>query len=224
MARTGIEKPHSDPSGRRPFTAVILNGGSASRYGGADKQALLIGVMPIGRALASSLRNEAEELLVIGRPHAMYDDLADGQYEDSQKGRGPLEGLYGAMRRASHARILLCAADMPFVSLSLIRRLFDIATRGGAEIVLCEFNGVYQPFSAFYRRDLMSDIAVHLALNPTSSLWSFIRRRRYELLRSDEVSMVCDGDFAFQNINDPASYERAVDAALHHGFLHEARI
>lgn len=214
----------SSTGGRAPFTAAILNGGNARRYGGADKQSLSIGGVPIGRMLASVLRAEADELLIVGRPHAMYEDLADGQYDDSLREQGPIEGLLGAMRRASHEWILLCAADMPFVSPPLIRRLFDIASRGSAEVALCEFKGKYQPFSAFYRRDLGPDLAARRVAEPDSSLWGFIRSRRIELLSSDEVSAICDGEFAFLNINDPDSYERARRAAMKHGFSRDAQI
>ncbi len=210
--------------GQRPFSAAILNGGMASRYGGADKQSLPIGSVAIGTILASTLREEAKELFIIGRPHSMYDGIADGQYVDALKGRGPLEGLHIAMRYASYPWILLCAADMPFVSPFLIRRLFEIAVHGESEIVLSEFNGVYQPFSAFYRRDLMDVLAARIESQSSLSLWKFLQTRRFEVLPSTELATICDAEFVFQNINDPTSYAEAREAARRRGFTSEARV
>lgn len=220
---TGNE-PGQIRGARRPFTAAILNGGRASRYGGADKQSLRIGDTAIGTLLASTLREEAEELLVVGRPHPMYDVLADGQFEDTLKGRGPLEGLLIAARQATHPWILLCAADMPFVSPLLIRRLFELTAMGDHEIVLCEFNGVYEPFSAFYRRDLAEALAAHIDSQSCLSLWNFIRTRRFVTLPSVELAAVCDAELVFQNINDPASYAQALEMARRRGFPSKARV
>ncbi len=209
---------------RHHFTAAILNGGKAMRYGGADKQSLRFGNTTIGMLLAFTLREEAEELLIVGRPHPMYDAFADGQHEDIVKGRGPLEGLYLAMRHASQPWILLCAVDMPFVSPLLIRRLFEVATFGNHEVVLSEFNGVHEPFSAFYRRDLVDALAVYLESQSSLSLWNFIQTRRFAVLPSSEVTALCDAELVFQNINDPNSYAHALEAAKKRGFPFKARI
>ncbi len=202
----------------QPFTAVILNGGKASRYSGVDKQLLLIGTTSMGRILASLLKNKSEELFIVGRPNSMYDDLADGQYEDTQRGRGPLEGLHVAMQHASNRWIFLCAADMPFVSIPLIERLFDIASEERSEIVLSEFDMVVQPFNAFYRRDLVDSLGDYLETQSNLSLWNFIKTRRFTVIPSEDVAAVCDAALVFQNVNDPASYEKALKMSERRGF------
>jgi len=108
---------------RLPFSAAILNGGHARRFGGIDKQEVEIDGIPIGLMLASQLSKIAQELLIVGKPQKSYESLGASQFEDDIKEGGPACGLLTALIHASFDWLCLCAVDMPFVSLELIRYL-----------------------------------------------------------------------------------------------------
>jgi len=82
----------------------------------------------------------------VGKPHKLYEDLGASQFEDDIKEGGPVCGLFSALVNASLEWVCLCAADMPFVSLALIRYLYVQSMSKEVDIVLCKTDDTLQPF------------------------------------------------------------------------------
>jgi molybdopterin-guanine dinucleotide biosynthesis protein A len=103
------------------FDAIVLAGGRASRLGGADKPALLVG----GRTLLASVVTAAisagaQRIIVVGpaRP-----ELADRItfVREEPPGSGPVPALRCGLAQVSAASVLLLAADLPFLRARHIR-------------------------------------------------------------------------------------------------------
>jgi molybdopterin-guanine dinucleotide biosynthesis protein A len=202
-----------------PITAAILNGGKARRFGGIDKQTLEIDGIALGVKIAQALRSVVQELLIIGKPHAMYQTSADGQFLDDARGRGPLSGLVCALIHAKFDWVLLCASDMPFVSQQLIRYLYDKVDSGDSESVVCEYEAVIQPFFALYHRTLLKELMVTLETDKHSSMQQIILRGKHKILKENELTRICNPRLMFCNINDNASYQEALRLSSWNGFL-----
>jgi len=215
---------HPADGNRFPVSAAILNGGKARRFGGLDKQMLEIHGVPIGQMLASTLAALAQELLIIGRPHPIYQALGTRQYGDDEKGKGPLAGLLSSLRLASEEWVFLCAVDTPFVSPALFRYLYSRMRRGSADIVFCESGNMPQPFFALYRKSLASELARCLQDNAAMPFRHFILSQRHDIVRESELISFCDPAFVFLNINDPASYDIALREAECHGLFQSPQI
>ena len=194
---------------RLPFSAAILNGGHARRFGGIDKQDVEIDGVPIGLMLASQLSKIAQELLIVGKPQKSYESLGASQFEDDIKEGGPACGLLTALIHASFDWLCLCAVDMPFVSLELIRYLYVQSMSKDVDIVLCKTEKSIQPFFAFYNKHLVFELYSYIQSGSDLSLWHFIKIKNHLIIHENEIISLCDPRLVFQNINDRRSLEEA---------------
>gem|GEM_PF-371926 len=207
-----------------PITAAILNGGKSRRFGGIDKQTLEFAGIALGAKIAQTLRSIVQELLIVGRPHAMYQTYADGQFIDEAQGRGPLSGLVCALLHAKFDWVFLCASDMPFVSQRLIRYLYDKADSGNSESIVCEYEAVVQPFFALYHRTLLKELLVALESQKNTSIQQVILRGKSTIVEENELKSICNPPLVFCNINDDASYQDALRQASWNGFSESSRV
>ena len=112
---------------------MVLAGGTAARLDGADKASLEhAGATFLEHALAAT--RDAGEVVVVGEPVPTSRPVTFVR-EDPPLG-GPVAGLL-AGRRALAGRpdaVVVLAVDMPFVTVSTVRRLVGAAGRDGAAL------------------------------------------------------------------------------------------
>src|SRR5579864_4053041 len=104
------------------WSAAVLAGGRAMRFGRRDKSALVIDGLTILDRQTGMLSAVADDVMVVR--------------EDLVPGCGPLGGLHTALSRAQHDATLVLACDMPFVTAALALHL--LALSAGADIVRSE--------------------------------------------------------------------------------------
>jgi molybdopterin-guanine dinucleotide biosynthesis protein A len=131
---------------------AILAGGAGTRMGGAKAARLLAG-RPLVAYPAAALATVCDPVAVVckpgtelpaGGPWEVWDDEPIGP-------RHPATGIAHALGRAG-APVLVCAADMPFVTGSECGRLTAAITEEpGALAVVAEAEGRLQPVLAIYR-------------------------------------------------------------------------
>ena len=112
--------------GLTSFAAIVLAGGRASRLGGADKASIeLRGRTLLEHALDAVI--DAGEVVVVGQS-VPTDRPVTFVVEDPQYG-GPVAGLLtgrdSLLRR--FPTLAVVAVDMPFLTVSTVRRLHDAA-------------------------------------------------------------------------------------------------
>ena len=138
-------------SAQTAFDTVILAGGQASRMGGADKAALVVGHGPmltsVARAAAAA---GSSRLIIVGPPRAaVASGLADlGQLtivREDPPGGGPVPALRRGLAEVSAPWLMLLAADLPFLGAALIGQLLaGAAQAGSAGAVLADDTGQLQ--------------------------------------------------------------------------------
>jgi len=125
---------------RKPeqIAAVVLAGGSASRLGGADKP----GVRIMGRSLLATVARAAIgagacRVVIVGPPRAdLIAELLDGDPQpesaagfaveftsEQPPGAGPVPALRAGLELITQPRLLLLAADLPFLRDRHVRAL-----------------------------------------------------------------------------------------------------
>jgi molybdenum cofactor guanylyltransferase len=129
---------------------VILAGGLGRRLGGAKANVELH-----GRALISyplhALREALAEVVIVAKadtqiPSGLGD--VDVSREPSEP-RHPLAGILHALNLAAGRSVLVCAADMPFVTPALVTRIAGTDPVGAPAVVpIC--GGELQPLLALY--------------------------------------------------------------------------
>ena len=115
------------------LAAVILAGGTAARLDGVDKATLEhAGATFLEHALAAT--RDAAEVVVVGDPVPTSRPVTFVR-EDPPLG-GPVAGLVAGRRALAGTpdAVVVLAVDMPFVTVTTLRRLLDrLAAAGGAD-------------------------------------------------------------------------------------------
>jgi len=127
---------------------ALLAGGAGRRLSAGSKPAAMLG----GRALASypaaALAEICERVVVVCKPATSLPDLPGVErWNEPDEPRHPLTGILHALETAA-APVLVCAADMPFVTADACRTLLQAA--GGGPAVVATSEGVLQPVLGLY--------------------------------------------------------------------------
>jgi molybdopterin-guanine dinucleotide biosynthesis protein A len=135
-------------TGSEAFGAVVLAGGAAHRLGGADKPAVRVGgATLLDRVLAACA--EAGETVCVGPRRPTVRPVR--WTRESPPGGGPVAALAAGLVQVSAARVLLLAADLPFLGAELVRTLVREAGRADGA-VLTDAEGRDQWLAACYQR------------------------------------------------------------------------
>ena|SRR5438046_1530659 len=179
------------------YSAAILAGGRASRFGGRDKSALVVEGRTIRDRQIDVLSQVAGEVLIIG---------AD---QDIVAGSGPMGGVHAALTRARGDAVLVLACDMPFVTADFAAFLLGLA--GDADVVIPRTASGYHPLCSVYTRACLEPLADRLAARSLKmhGLLDNLRVRgdvRVRVVEGDEIDRFGDRDRLLANVNTPADY------------------
>lgn len=123
------------------FSAVVLAGGRARRFGGVDKLALPVG----GRSLLErtfDALGQAGEVVVVGPRREIAAEVV--WTREDPPGGGPLAGLRAGLSQLSCSAglVVVLAADHPHLTEATVMRLLDrVVVSGAAGAVLVDRNG-----------------------------------------------------------------------------------
>jgi molybdopterin-guanine dinucleotide biosynthesis protein A len=135
---------------REPI-GVLLAGGRGSRLGGAKALAPLGGRPLICHALAA-LRGAVGEVVIVAKPDTSLPVL-DGVtvWREPAAPRHPLVGIVHALACASGRPVLVCAADMPFVTREVLAALAAADPGGALAVVATSAERGLQPLLGCYQ-------------------------------------------------------------------------
>ena len=141
---SGLERPE--------IGAVVLTGGTASRFEGADKASMEIGGVTMLEHALGALA-EVPEVVVVGAEQPTSRPVT-WRREDPPRG-GPAAGLLAGLDGfARTPRVLVVlAVDMPLVTTATVRRLLLCSEEDGA--LLVDEDGRRQFLCAVYRSDAL---------------------------------------------------------------------
>ena|SRR2546422_5971064 len=191
------------------YSAAILVGGRATRFGGRDKSALLVEGRPILERQIQELSQITSDILIVGvDPSARAVDSAR-HVADHVPGCGPLGGLHAALIDALGEATIVIACDMPYVSASLLRHLLVLTN--GVDAVVPRTEHGYHPLCAAYTRACIKPIARRLVEGrlKMTDLFDDVRVR---MVTAEEIDAFGDHRRLLANVNTPAEY-RSIGAA-----------
>jgi molybdopterin-guanine dinucleotide biosynthesis protein A len=171
------------------FSAAILNGGRASRFGGRDKSTLLVDGRTIRDRQVAELSRVTTDLLIVSR--------------DIVPGCGPLGGLHTALTDARGDAVFVVACDMPFIDAPLVEYLLGLTRE--AEAVVPRTERGYHPLCAAYTRSCLPAVARRLAQRQLkmTDLFADVRTR---VVTSEEIDRFGDRNRLLANVNTQAEY------------------
>jgi molybdopterin-guanine dinucleotide biosynthesis protein A len=173
---------------------VILAGGLGRRLGGAKTNVELRGRPLISYPLRA-LRAALAEVVIVAKADT---ELPAGLgaapvWIEPPEPRHPLAGIVHALALASGRAVLVCAADMPFVTPALVAQIAG-ADPAGAPAVVPSCGGELQPLLALYLP------AAARALAPAVSAGGPLRR---EVAAIGPRILAIEDGHAFANVNTP---------------------
>ncbi|HEY5318105.1 MAG TPA: molybdenum cofactor guanylyltransferase [Solirubrobacteraceae bacterium] len=179
---------------------VILAGGLGRRIGGAKAKAELHGRPLISYPLRA-LREALAEVVILAKADTELPSL-DGvpMWIEPPEPRHPLMGILHALALAQGRGVLVCAADMPFVTASLITRI-AMTDPAGAPAVIPLCDGELQPLLALYLPEAAAALE-SAAAEATGSLRAEVAAIGPRLLDIEDRR-------PFFNVNTPEDLRRA---------------
>jgi molybdopterin-guanine dinucleotide biosynthesis protein A len=191
-------------------SAAILVGGTARRFGGRDKGALLVGGRRILDRQLAEISQLTDDILLVGRvapdaPHSVR--VVADRVPDS----GPLGGLDAALDAARDPTVIVVACDMPFVTAAFLSHL--LARKEGADAVVPRTERGYHPLCAVYTRACQVPIARRLAERRLKML-GLLDDLKVRVVERDDVARF-GGARLLANVNTPDEL-RDLEALLGH--------
>jgi molybdenum cofactor guanylyltransferase len=192
------------------FTAAILAGGRATRFGGRDKSALVLGGRTILERQLEVLSEVAGDLLIVGGPLRPGIPAGVRQVPDAVPGCGPLGGVHAALSTARGSATVVVACDMPYLSAPLLQHLLTLASQGnraqGADIVVPKTERGYHPLCAVYTPACLEPAARRLA-DGRLKLTGLFDDVRVHVVTGESLTVFGDPDRLLANVNTSIEYK-----------------
>lgn len=127
--------------------------------------------------------------------------------KDILPGKGPLGGLYTALRSWEEEFFFLIGCDMPFPNPGLIR--YILKRRGHRlGVVPCSLRGP-EPLFSLYKRDCTKTLERMIRRGKNLSFLSFLKKLKdVEFIPPEEVKIFDPSFLSFFNINTPQDREK----------------
>jgi molybdopterin-guanine dinucleotide biosynthesis protein A len=149
------ERGASERGASGGFTGVVLAGGLGRRMG-APKATAMLGGRPLIAYPLDALRAVCERVVVVAkRDTELPPDL--GRWDEPDDPRHPIAGITHALERA-RTPIVVCAADMPFVTPDVLR-LIAADLRPGLKAAAAFCEGRLEPLLAAYAPEALGGLA-----------------------------------------------------------------
>jgi molybdopterin-guanine dinucleotide biosynthesis protein A len=127
---------------------ALLAGGRAGRLGTRSKLAASLAGRPLASYPAATLREVCDLVAVVCKRNTALPQLPGTErWEEPDEPRHPLTGIVHALETAE-APVLVCAADMPFVTPDACRTLLQATAAAPAVVAIAD--GVLQPTLGLY--------------------------------------------------------------------------
>jgi molybdopterin-guanine dinucleotide biosynthesis protein A len=130
---------------------AVLAGGEGLRLGRGSKAAIEVAGHPLAAYPVAALAEVCERVAVVCKPATELPALPGTErWNEPVEPRHPLTGIVHALERAGSA-VLVCAADMPFVTPDACLTLLAAAGgAGGSPAVVAAADGILQPVLGLY--------------------------------------------------------------------------
>ena len=196
-------------------SAVILAGGSATRFNSGDKGLFELDGKPLLNHVVDSVKGLVGEVIVVTNTQERadaYSKIVSAKAKfavDAAESKGPLVGALTGFEAASGDYSLLLPFDSPFVSKEVVSLLFDLCV--GKTAVIPRYTDMeIEPLHAVYDTPRALEAAKETLAQNQFDMHSMIERLRGVQYVSTMVIEQLDPDLkTFININTPLDLKKA---------------
>jgi|SRR4051794_5349497 molybdopterin-guanine dinucleotide biosynthesis protein A len=185
---------------------AILAGGQATRFGGRDKSALVVGGATILERQLAELGPLTDDVMIVARPDVRVTASRNArirEINDIVPGSGPLGGIHAALTEARSDAVLVIACDMPYVTAAFADYLLSVA--GTASIVVPRSEGRDHPLCAVYSRACV-DAAARLLAERRLALRELLAAVPTRVVTTEAIARFGAPSRLLANVNTPAEY------------------
>lgn len=192
------------------FSICILCGGKSKRFG-TNKTFYALGDKTILETVYDKLKNHTDDIFL--QLSATNDgqvkllSFAKKMHFDLIPDKGPLGGIYSALKNAKYDRVFIIAGDLPFIDKDILAELSKYTEY---QLVIPKWeNGYVEPLCTIYSKELLPIIENQIKINDLkiNNLFKVIDDEDFEkvmtkyvninyLIKNQKISVNC-----FRNIN-----------------------
>lgn len=183
-------------------TAYILAGGKSKRMG-TDKGLLLLNEKPFISHICEALEPIVGENIVIVSSNSDYDFLGHSRIEDIISDKGPVGGIYSALKHSKTKFNIILSVDVPLVSTELLRWIIE---NHDESCLITQIQAGYKPspLIAIYHRSVKSFFEEHLANNQLKL------SRLIEEINHKTIVVPKKWNDQVQNVNTQEEYQKLI--------------
>lgn len=194
-------------------SGVILAGGSGSRLG-KEKSLLLFCGKPLIQTVVKKLFHVVDEVVIVTRNDAQVEVLRmlvpEAHFAcDCISGYGPVAGLAAGMARAEGDYAFASGCDLPFLNISVIDKLFELA-EGYDGAVPVQPKGYWDTLHSVYKRDKMRDACKRAIARGEHRISAPLRELRLNLVPVEILRPLDPEQLTFFNLNTKEDLEAAL--------------
>ena len=191
---------------------AILAGGAGLRIGG-EKATVALHGKPLICYPLETIGEVLKSVTVLVKTGTKLPPLAGVTvWIEPERPRHPLMGITQALAVSGGRPVLVCAADLPFVTPELVRRLVRADPRGAPAVVACA-HGSLQPLLGCYQPRAL-DLVAGVAREGTAPVLETIARIDPILVEADDPEELFDVDTPDDLLQAAAMLDRRRAATL----------
>jgi len=191
------------------ISSIILAGGKSTRMG-HDKILETIGNTSLLEQVISCIDPLSNNIIIVTVKERTFPQLANRPrikiVSDILPGQGSLGGIYTGLVNSDSFYNLVCAADMPFVNVTLLKYLIGMSE--GYDFVLPRVNGLLEPLHAIYSKNCIAPIESILK-EGKKVIIELIKHVKVRYIETEEVDKIDPEHLSFFNINTKEELELA---------------
>lgn len=179
-------------------SAIILAGGNSSRMQ-KDKSMLRIKGQPLIQQIAEQLKGHFNQVLVSANDLDKHAFLGLSLVPDIEKGKGPLMGIYSALKQSKNEINFVVACDIPKMHMPFIREMIK-RSKEREVVIPVSRDSQLEPLFAVYKKSIAEKI---------KSLLDQGKRKVSELfnLTDTEYIPMPEPETWYKNLNENKEYQ-----------------
>jgi len=192
---------------RKDITGIILCGGKSSRML-TNKALLKLNDKTVIEVVLSEMKKVFDEVILSANECDDFSFLNIPVIKDIQVNRGPLSGIYSALKESKTEKNFITTCDLPLINSKLIEYISEIDSE--KEIVIPNINGIPQRLFGIYNKSVIEKIEEIFCLSESDkaikgSVYDLHQRVSVELIEIDHLPFYSEN--LFMNMNTPEDYK-----------------
>ncbi len=192
---------------RKDITGIILCGGKSSRMQ-TNKALLKLGDKSVIEIVLGEMKKVFDEVIISANECDDFSFLNIPIVNDIQLNRGPLSGIYSALKKSNTAKNFITTCDLPLINHNVIE--YISAIESGKEIIIPVINGISEKLFGIYNKSVIEKIEEIFGLSETDktvkgSVYDLHQRVSVELVEIENLDFY-NGNM-FLNMNTPDDYK-----------------